>query len=224
MGSILVLALATWLFLLVLAVAILRMAARADRDAEERRRSQSRPQPGAASRRGRAARVASVAAALPLASATFTAPDAEAQSCKIAPISASSATLCLINLQRQSRGLATLDGNARLGRAANRHADDMVRRGYFAHASPEGRSFTDRLRGAGYFGGCSWWAGEALAWGSGTQSSATSRVSAWMHSPPHRAILLGAVYREAGIAVVQGTPGFGPSGLTYVAEFGRRRC
>ena len=58
----------------------------------------------------------------------------------------------------------------------------------------------------------------------GSQQSAASRVNAWMHSPPHRAILLGRSFREAGIAVVNGSPGNRSRGLTYVGEFGRRRC
>jgi uncharacterized protein YkwD len=155
--------------------------------------------------------------------------DADAAGCKTAraasQMPAPSATLCLINRQRRAHGLAPLVGKARLGLAANRHAADMVRRGYFAHDSPDGVGFVDRLRRAGYMRGCaSWAAGETLAWGWGTESSPWSRVAAWMHSPPHRAVLLGASYREAGIAVLKGTPGMGPRGFTYVGEFGRRRC
>ena len=228
MGSVVVLAVVVWLFLLVLAVAILRTAAMADRDAERRQR-ESRPQPQrTGTRRRQAAKTALVVVALPLAGGSAGAPDADAAGCNTARaaarMAAPSATLCLVNRQRRAHRLAPLVGNARLGLAANRHASDMIRRGYFAHLSPEGMSFVARLRIAGYMRGCtSWAAGEALAWGNGTESSPWSRVAAWMHSPPHRAVLLGATYREAGIAVMQGTPGMGPRGFTYVAEFGRRR-
>ena len=227
MGSILVLAATTWLFLLVLAVAILRTAGEADREAERRRR-EAHPRRAGAENRRRAARAAVIVAAMPLAGASVTAPDADAASCKTsraaAQMSAPSATMCLINRQRRAHGLAPLVGNARLGRAATRHAADMIHRGYFNHVSPDGTGFFQRVRRAGYAKGCtSWAAGETLAWGRGTDSSPWSRVAAWMHSPPHRAILLGATYREAGIAVLQGTPGMGPSGFTYVGEFGRRR-
>ena len=218
MGSILVLAV-TWLFLLVLAVAILRSAGQADRAAEDRRRDTRR----------RAARAAVIVAAFPLAGTAVATPDADAAGCKTARAAAQmpapSATLCLINRQRRAHGLAPLVGNARLGRAATSHAADMIHRGYFAHVSPDGTGFFQRVRRAGYARGCSSWAaGETLAWGSGTESSPWSRVAAWMHSPPHRAILLGATYREAGIAVLKGSPGMGRSGFTYVGEFGRRRC
>ncbi len=229
MGTILLVG-AVWLFLLVLALGILAAAGRAERDAErrlERRRRESRPRRRPAEAGRRAARIGVVVAALPLA-ASAAAPDADAASCRTghdgAPLAASSATLCLINRERRAHGRVPLSGNARLGRAAGRHAADMVRRGYFSHVSPEGQTFVDRLRDAGYLGRCAWSVGETLAWGSGAESSPRSRVQAWMHSAPHRAVLLGRSYREAGIAVLTGSPGDGRLGSTYVGEFGRRRC
>jgi uncharacterized protein YkwD len=229
MGTILLVG-AVWLFLLVLALGILATAGRAERDAERRleeRRRASRPRRRPAEAGRRAARIGVVVAALPLA-ASAGAPDADAASCRTArdgaPLAASSATLCLINRERRAHGLVPLRGNARLGRAAGRHAADMVRRGYFSHVSPEGQTFVDRLRDAGYLGRCAWSVGETLAWGSGTESSPRSRVQEWMHSAPHRAVLLGRSYREAGIAVLTGSPRDGTLGSTYVGEFGRRRC
>jgi uncharacterized protein YkwD len=228
MGTILLVG-AIWLFLLALALGILRTAGRAERDAEwrlqqRRRETRARRRPAEAGRR--AARIGVVVAALPLAASA--APDADAASCKTArdgaPLTAPSATLCLINRERRAHGLVPLSANARLARAAGRHAADMVRRGYFSHVSPEGQTFVDRLRDAGYLGRCAWSVGETLAWGSGTESSPRSRVKAWMQSAPHRAVLLGRSYREAAIAVLKGSPGDGTLGVTYVGEFGRRRC
>ena len=228
MGSVVVLAVVVWLFLLVLAVAILRTAATADRDAE-RRQHESRPQPQrTGTRRRQAAKTALVVVALPLAGGSVGAPDADASGCNTARAAARmpapSATLCLVNRQRRAHRFAPLVGNARLGLAANRHAADMIHRGYFAHVSPEGMSSSLACASPAMPRGCTRGPpGETLAWGSGTESSPWSRVAAWMHSPPHRAILLGATYREAGIAVMKGTPGMGPRGFTYVGEFGRRR-
>lgn len=218
---------ATWLFLLVLALAILRTAGMAERAAERRLNEARAPRP-ASERRRRTVTTAVVAAALPFAGAAAAASDADAQTCRgarSAPTAgAPSVTLCLINVERRARGLAPLHANARLARAAQRHAADMVARAYFSHVSPSGRSFGDRLRRAGYARQCAWWGGETLAWGTGSMRSPASRVSAWMHSPPHRAILLGAGYREAGIGIAAGAPTGGSSGATYVGEFGRRRC
>ena len=51
---------------------------------------------------------------------------------------------------RDARGLAPLGADARLARAARRHAADMVARGFFSHDAPGGVSFVDRLRRVGY--------------------------------------------------------------------------
>jgi uncharacterized protein YkwD len=167
-----------------------------------------------------------MAAAVPLA---FSAPDADAQSChgaRSAPgADALAVTVCLINAERRARGLSPLGANARLARAAHRHARDMVTRAYFSHVTPEGRTFTDRLRRAGYARrSCAWAGGEALAWGSGAFVTPASRVAAWLRSPPHRAILLSRSFREVGIGIVKGSPGNARSGATYAGAFGRRRC
>ena len=135
-------------------------------------------------------------ATLPLAGATARPQDADAAACKgarsSAPAAASGATLCLINRERRARGLSPVVQNARLSNAANQYAADMVQRGFFSHVSPDGATFVERLQLAGYMRRCAWSAGETLAWGYGTEVSASSRVAAWMHSPPHRAVLLGA--------------------------------
>jgi len=217
----------TWLFFLVLAVALLRSAGRAEREAELRLR-EARTRPPATERRRRTMTTVVVIAALPFAGATVGADDADAQSCRgarSAPgASAPTVTLCLINRERRARGLSPLGTNARLARAAHRHAADMVARAYFSHFSPSGSSFVDRLRRVGYARQCAWSGGETLAWGSGTQRSPASRVTGWMHSSPHRAILLNPTFREAGIGIVAGSPGNGSNAATYVGEFGRRRC
>jgi uncharacterized protein YkwD len=218
---------ATWLFLLVLALAILRTAGMAERDAEARLNA-ARTRPPTPERRRKAVTTAVLAAALPIAGAGVGAPDADAQTCRgarSAPrANAPTATLCLINAERRARGLAPLTANARLARAAQRHAADMVARDYFSHFSPSGSSFTDRLRRVGYARQCAWAGGETLAWGSRTQRSPASRLVAWMQSPPHRAILLSPAYREAGVGIVAGSPSGAGAGATYVGEFGRRRC
>jgi uncharacterized protein YkwD len=216
---------ATWLFLLILAVAILRTAALADRAAERRLRD-ARSQRASAETRRRATRAALIIAALPMAGAAINPPDADAQACQRArSVSRSSATLCFINRERRAHGLVALQANAKLARAARRHASDMVLRSYFAHDSLSGLTFGDRLHRVGYVhAGCTWSGGETLAWGTGAQISPASRVAAWMQSPPHRAILLGRGFREAGLGIVGGVPGNRAAGFTYVGDFARRRC
>jgi Cysteine-rich secretory protein family len=47
-------------------------------------------------------------------------------------------TVCLLNAERARRGLDPLQPEARLDAAAQRPSEDMVRRGYFEHDTPEG--------------------------------------------------------------------------------------
>ena len=132
---------------------------------------------------------------------------------------AGDAVVCEINRVRADRGLRGLDTDRRLRRAAIAHARDMVERRYFAHASPEGETVSDRLRATGYVDDrVRWHVGETLAWGVGRRSTPASIVAAWVRSPPHRRILLGR-YREIGVGVADGDP-FGRGGTTYAADLG----
>ena len=228
--SVIVVIAVVWLFLLVLALAILRTAGQAERAAEEQHRRDERADRPARERGRHSHTVTSavIAVALPFAGGAVVVADADAQACRgarSAPgASAPSVTLCLINTQRRAHGLSPVGADARLARAAQRHARDMVARAYFSHYSPAGTSFADRLRRAGYPRGCGWSGGETLAWGTGALATPASRVRAWMRSPQHRAILLDPGFRDAGLGVVTGSPGDASAGATYVGEFGRRRC
>ena len=130
------------------------------------------------------------------------------------------ATLCLLNRERKRRGMRALQGDHRLARAADRHISDMVRHRYFGHDSRNGRSFSDRIRAAGYLSRVGrWTVGENLAWGSGSQGSAAQIMKAWMASPGHRRNILNRRFREIGIGVILGSPR-GGDGATYATEFG----
>ena len=132
------------------------------------------------------------------------------------------ATLCLINAERRSRGLAPLRQNARLALAGSRHVKDMVRARYFSHHSRGGRAFDDRIVRTGYARGRRASVGENLAWGTGELATPRAIVKGWMKSPGHRANILQPAFREIGIAVRTGNPQTGRSGATYATEFGRR--
>ena len=210
---------------------ILRTAALAVRAAERRLRDlQTRRVAPGAKRRARTAVLMVAAVPLAGAAAGTGAPDAIAQGVRCANAGSAPgqgapvATLCLINAARGTRGLAPLGADARLARAARRHASDMVARGFFSHDAPGGISFADRLRRVGYASRCTWSGGEALAWARGARTTPVSRVAAWMRSGPHREILLSPAFREAGVGIAAGVPGGSAPGFTYVADFGRRRC
>lgn len=129
--------------------------------------------------------------------------------------------LCLVNRARDDRGLGRLRVELRLGHAARVYSRAMVVRRFFAHDGPLGDPVS-RLRRAGYIrAGEGWTIGENLAWGSGRLATPQAVVRAWLHSPGHRANLLGATFREIGIGVALGTP-VGRDGATYTQEFGAR--
>jgi uncharacterized protein YkwD len=129
------------------------------------------------------------------------------------------AVVCEINRVRGRRGLAPVAVDARLTRMAGRYASAMVSHGFFSHVGPGGATLGARLRAAGYLGRS---AGEVLAWGQGRYASPRAAVRSWLHSPPHRRVLLGRHYRDVGVGVTLGNP-FGRGMLgsaTYAANLG----
>jgi uncharacterized protein YkwD len=136
-----------------------------------------------------------------------------------------SATVCEVNAQRSAHGLAPLQGDATLAKAARGHARDMVQEGVFAHQIPGGASLNKRVRSAGYGASGQWGVGEVLAWGTGSRATPAQTVQAWMNSTGHREIILDGRYTEAGPAIVTGTPKKrGVSGgATYAIDVGFKR-
>jgi uncharacterized protein YkwD len=129
-------------------------------------------------------------------------------------------TLCLLNKERASRGLRKLRADARLRRAADRHAGDMVAKRYFDHDSKSGASFVTRIKRTGWTRARrSWTVGENLGYGSGALATPRSMVRAWMHSSGHRANILGRQFKMIGIGVADGAP-TGGGGATYATDFG----
>lgn len=136
-----------------------------------------------------------------------------------------STTLCLLNAEREERGLRALRGDERLERAADRHAADMVRHDYFSHTSLAGSSFVERIRRTGYLRAASRWrVGENLAWGSGSGGTPRAVVRAWMRSRAHRANILDGRFHEIGVGVTSGAPRRRyRDAATYATSFGFRR-
>jgi len=56
----------------------------------------------------------------------------------------------LVNQERMAKGLLPLIRNAQLEQAAQAHAKDMYKRGYFSHFNPEGQNYIDRIRATQY--------------------------------------------------------------------------
>ena len=145
---------------------------------------------------------------------------------EVDPPLARDALLCELDRVRRRHDQPRLRGDPALDTAAQRHAEDMRQRGYFAHDSPGGGELRDRLRRVRYTRkGCSWRAGEVLAWGTGERSTAASTVRAWLDSPSHRRVVLSGRYAELGLGLQAGTPfTAGSSGVTVAAVLGDQDC
>jgi uncharacterized protein YkwD len=117
-----------------------------------------------------------------------------------------------MNSVRTGRGLAPLQVDPALVRAARGHSADMLRRQYFAHGSVSARVANAGARGPLF--------GEDLAWATGL--TAQWVVNAWLASPPHRAVLLRPGFRRVGIGITFGTfVGHGRAGVV-TADFAGR--
>jgi len=101
--------------------------------------------------------------------------------------------LLLTNAARSAAGVQSLVQDSRLTALAVAHARDMAERGYFSHTTPEGKTFSDRLREAGVSGS----AGENIA----GNSSAGGAVQAWLNSSGHRANMVNSTFRRLGAGV-----------------------
>ena len=114
-----------------------------------------------------------------------------------------------INGQRTTNGGRSLSWDGKLAKVARAHSDDMTRRDYFSHDTPEGLGPTDRLHQAGLNcrKGYRYGIAEniAIEMASGNPDRiATKAVQSWMNSPGHRRNLLGRQYATTGIGASYG--------------------
>jgi uncharacterized protein YkwD len=136
------------------------------------------------------------------------------------------ALLGQINAFRAAHGLAPLRVSSALTSVATGHSAQMARLGYFSHDSAGGQSFSARIARVysprGYH---SWTVGENLVWAE-PDLGAIRAFRLWLGSPPHRANLLNARWREVGLGAVHspsapGVYGGGPATIV-TADFGAR--
>ena len=114
----------------------------------------------------------------------------------------------LVNNERRAAGLSSLAMDPELVEVARKHSDDMFKRGYFAHVSPEGKSVGDRISAANIR---FLTAGENLALAPTLQISHTGL----MNSPGHRANILHSQFGRVGIGILDG----GIRGLMVTQNF-----
>ena len=141
----------------------------------------------------------------------------------------------MINRERDRHGLAPLVWDDALSRIARRHSQDMSRRRYFSHDSPEGHDLAYRYDRDGYQ--CSIRSGNvryqgaenilqnnlfdsvttvngkaAYNWNSEKHIAETT-VRGWMDSPGHRKNILAPHWRKEGIGVT-----IDPDGKVYITQ------
>jgi len=122
-----------------------------------------------------------------------------------------SAIISLTNNERAVQGVGQLSMNATLTLAAQAKAEDMARKGYFSHVSPEGDQPWKWFGEAGYDYA---YAGENLAirfYDSGDV------VTAWMNSPGHRQNILKGTYQDIGIGIASGV--YQGEQTTFIVQF-----
>ena len=120
-----------------------------------------------------------------------------------------------MNTYRAEQGLPPLRSDDRLVAAAEDRMRDMEEMEYWAHVSPDGRSPFGWLKLRGYLFE---YAGENLAAGFET---AELLVSSWMESKGHRENILSPMYKDCGIAVIEGSTRGRATGKSVVVLFGR---
>lgn len=104
----------------------------------------------------------------------------------------------LTNRERSKEGLSELVYNEKLAEAAQKKAENMFEKDYWAHYGPDGETPWEFILGTGYQYE---FAGENLA---KNFLFSDGVVDAWMDSPTHRDNILRKEYTDIGFAVVNG--------------------
>ena len=136
------------------------------------------------------------------------------------------ATVCLLDQLRQSHHLRALRANRYLQRVASGQVRHMVRWNYFADVPPAGPPPGALIASSRYGAHATKLAtGQNIGWGTGGDGTPARMVSAWMASPPHRALILGGSFQNIGVAISTRLPAIlhhGPQGALYAVEFAAR--
>ena len=113
--------------------------------------------------------------------------------------------------EAETQGRApALRWNTKLAAVARAHSEDMLRRGFFAHINPEGKSPGQRVEAAG------------IPWQAEGENIAIYRSVAWAQrafmnephfEPNHRTNILNHKYTEVGVGIVRG-----PDGMYYITQ------
>ena len=107
----------------------------------------------------------------------------------------------MVNKERAAVGLPALKVNNKLAGVAEKKAEDLRNKNYFAHNSPTYGSPFDMMK---QFGITYTAAGENIAKG---QKTPEAVMNGWMNSPGHRANILNSSFTEIGVGYVTDSNG-----------------
>ncbi len=122
--------------------------------------------------------------------------------------------LARVNAERKAARIPPLHENPLLDQAAQAHAEDMIRRSYYGHETPEGVTAMARAGRVGYAAAA---IGENVAEG---QSTVAEVMDGWMASPVHREHIVSFTMREIGFGMAFGKNARGYE-IVWVQMFGR---
>jgi uncharacterized protein YkwD len=116
----------------------------------------------------------------------------------------------LVNRERLQRGLRPLVWDDRLQAIAREHSEDMLKRGYFSHYSPEGNTAMERVTAHGL---------KFQTVGENLALAPTLKVAheGLMESPGHRANILRKEFTRIGIGAIVARP----YGIMFTQVFAR---
>jgi uncharacterized protein YkwD len=112
------------------------------------------------------------------------------------------------NAARAAHGCAPLTVSRKLSKTAQRHAADMANNEYFSRTSPDGTTWGNRIKQAGYAHP----AGENLAFG---YDAASAVVRSWLGSPKQRRTLLNCDVKKIGVGYANLDGGYWVADLAF---------
>ncbi|GHG23574.1 MULTISPECIES: CAP domain-containing protein [Amycolatopsis] len=127
-------------------------------------------------------------------------------STKPAAPSVTAQVIALVNDERAKAGCDPLTEESHVTKAAQDFSDLMSEKNFFSHTSPDGTTFDQRIKQAGYPKP----GAENIARG---QTSAAKVMDSWMNSEGHRANILNCSLKKIGVGVTT-------DGWYWVQDFG----
>ncbi len=143
--------------------------------------------------------------ATPQPSTSDAPPPSTKAAARVAP-SVAAQVITLVNDERAKAGCAPLTEESHVTKAAQDFSDQMSAENFFSHTSPDGTTFDQRIKQAGY----SKPGAENIARG---QTSAAQVMDSWMNSEGHRANILNCTLKQIGVGVTT-------AGWYWVQDFG----